>query len=60
MIKAGGTPKCCIDVTGLTKSDGPELSFPCFFRGLSGLDPLLSPSASISSGLAPSARKKFP
>ena len=44
-------------MTGLARSEEPELSFLCFFCGLSGLDPLLSPSASISSGLAPSTQK---
>ena len=39
---------------GLARSDEPELSFLCFLWGLSGFDPLLSPSPSISSGLAPS------
>ena len=39
---------------GLARSDEPELSFLCFLWGLPGLDPLLSPSLSISSGLAPS------
>ena len=54
VVKAGSTPKCWADVTGLARSDEPELSFLCFFCGLSGFEPLLSPSASISSGLAPS------
>ena len=54
VVKAGGTPKCWAEVTGLARSDEPELSFLCFFCGLSGFEPLLSPSASISSGLAPS------
>ena len=54
-VLKGCTPKCWGGtVTGLARSDEPELSFLCFFCGLSGLDPLLSPSASISSGLAPS------
>ena len=43
---------------GLARSDEPELSFLCFLWGLPGFDPLLSPSPSISSGLAPSKEPK--
>lgn len=51
----GGTPKCWGGtLMGLARSDEPELSFLCFLWGLPGFDPLLSPSPSISSGLAPS------